>query len=167
MRGRLLMDAALARAVRGGGGAVWIHPEPLPVEAPAADWRRATEQSHRWLAAILRGLPPFHAAGFVWLRSGPLLAVLIALAGGPWLWPAVAALATRLASALALRAMWGARPTPRRVVLQAVVDLAAGLTWIAAALAPRVTWRGRRWRVGRGARVTPLAPGAAPRSGMR
>jgi ceramide glucosyltransferase len=154
MRGRLLMDAALARAVRAAGGRVRAHGEPLPVEPGERGWREVSRQSHRWLAAILRGLALPAAAGFAWLRSGVLLALVVLAFGDPLARSLAAlALATRLVSALALRSALGARLTPASVLLQIVVDAAAGVTWIAAALDPRVTWRGRRWRVGAGARL--------------
>lgn len=164
MRGRLLMDAALARAVRAGGGTVRVHGEPLPLEAHAIRWRAVREQSHRWLAAILRGLPLPVAAGFVWLRCGTLLALLLAVLGdGIWRWLGVAAMAVRAIAALTLRAALGVPPTPRSVTLQLAVDLAAGVTWIVAIVDSRVTWRGRKWRVRRNALVEPLAPGGSRR----
>jgi ceramide glucosyltransferase len=154
MRGRLLMDAALARAVRAAGGRVRAHGEPLPVEAAELGWRNLSRQSHRWLAAILRGLPLPAAVGFVWLRSGVLLALVLAAFGDPVARVVAAlALATRLASALALRRALGAGLTLASAPLQLLVDAAAGVTWVAAALDPRVSWRGKRWRVGAGARI--------------
>ena len=164
MRGRLLMDAALARAVRADGGAIRVHGEPVPLEPGTNGWRSVHEQSHRWLAALLRGLPPPIAVGFAWLRSGALLALLLAVTGGGvGCGLGIAAIATRLVAALVLRSALGVRWTPRRAGLQLVVDLVAAFTWIHAALDPRVTWRGRRWRVRRGARVEPLAPCVPPR----
>lgn len=154
MRGRLLMDAALARAVRAAGGRVRAHGEPLSVETGGIGWQDLFRQSHRWLAAILRGLPLPVAIGFVWLRSGVLLALVLVVLGDPLArWIAALTLTSRLAVALALRRALGAQLSTTSLPLQLVVDAAAGVTWIAAALVPRVTWRGRRWRVGAGAHL--------------
>lgn len=156
MRGRLLMDAALARAVRKAGGRVRIHGEPLPVESGDLDWRHVLRQSHRWLAAILRGLPLPAAIGFIWLRSGVVIALVLLFLGDSFARSVAAvSLAARLVSALALRRALGAPFTPTSAPLQLTVDAAAGVTWIAAALDSRVTWRGKRWRVGPGARLSP------------
>lgn len=155
MRGRLLMDAALARAVRRAGGRVQIHRDPLPVESGELDWRDVFQQSHRWLTAILRGLPLPAAIGFVWLRIGVVLAlVLLCIGDALGRSVAAAALATRLVSALELRRVLGAQLSLVSAPLQLMVDVAAGVTWMAAALDPRITWRGKRWRVGSGARLS-------------
>ncbi|HVP14072.1 MAG TPA: glycosyltransferase [Terriglobales bacterium] len=154
MRGRLLMDTALARAVRRTGGQVCVHDEALPVDSGRIGWRAAWEQSHRWQVAILRGLPLPAALGFAWLRSATPLALALALFGGSWgAWAGAAAIGLRLGVAWSLRRRLGTRLTPVDLTAQVAADLVAGLTWIVAALDPHVMWRGRRWRVRGGATV--------------
>ncbi len=164
LRGRLLMDAALARRVRATGRRVVLHREPVVVPRERMRWSELVEQSHRWHVALLHGLPPMVFAGFCWLRSQSLIAAALALLAPspPVRILALIALLARLGAAITLeRSHFRMRHALRFTLALPLAELAGALAWLSALIDARVTWRGRRYRIGRDASAVAIeSPGA-------
>ena len=156
LRGRLLLDTALARLVRHAGLRVELGAEAIEVASDPRGVSPVLEQSHRWHAALSRGISPLAFAGFAWLRTGAALALALALfAGSPVVrTAALAALLTRLVAALLVERLVVRSRRPLAMLLALpVAEIAAGFLWIVPALDPRIRWRGRSHRLEDGARV--------------
>lgn len=107
----------------------------------------------RW-AATVRSLQPAGAAGAL-LTHGLPLAVLGALAapsGAAWLFVGATAAARGLNAAYVL-GLLGDTASRGRLWLLPLDDLVAFALWAWAPAVKRVTWRGRRYRLGPGGRV--------------
>ncbi len=150
----LLMDTLLARAVVAHGYLVHLFPRPAPVVRHRATLREWWQQTYRWQVGMRRvlSLPTF--LGFCWTRVWFVTAcVYLPIDGFSGLAVAVlgGALLVRLTSALSLNALFlRDRSGIRYLWLLPFLESANAAACVAALVSDRVTWRGRRYRIGRG-----------------
>jgi len=151
LKRQLLMDAALARAVRRAGYRVHLCEEPVAVHHPRSTYTGWWQQSHRWQVSMLRVLPRPAYFGFVCLRSALALAVgAVALSPSSYLaLSALAAIAlARVASMVLLNALYLRDPSFFRFVwLLPALDLLNAFASVWPLVDRRVWWGGRSYRV--------------------
>jgi len=166
LRAQLLMDTKLAQRVTAAGWRVHLHEYPVPVPRRHATWLAVWQQVQRWQTSMSRVLPRWQYLLFVWLRSGGIAALVLAVVAprgmhGFAAWCLAGYLTARLMSAWFLNRMWIGDPAfTRRVLLIPVVELLNGASAIAAVLFSTVVWRGRRYRIlrdGTAIAITPVA----------
>ncbi|HTK32068.1 MAG TPA: glycosyltransferase [Candidatus Saccharimonadaceae bacterium] len=166
LRGRMLMDTGLARAVRRAGFTIALHREPVTLRRVRIPLGECARQIRRWHVSLWRALALPTFAGFVWLRLHATLA-LAALAFGPTPLLRVAGgvvLATRFLSFATIeRGFVRARRPAWLYAAWPVSELVASVAWIPAVLRPTMEWRGRRYRVARGGAAVRIDTGRVER----
>jgi len=153
LRGRMLMDTGLARAVRRAGFTIALHREPVTIQRAHVPLGECARQIRRWHVSLWRALALPTFAAFVWLRLHATLA-LASLAFGPTPLLRVAggaALAVRFLSFATIeRRIVRARRPAWLYAAWPLSEIVASVAWIPAVLEPTMEWRGRRYRVAPG-----------------
>ncbi len=133
----------------------------------ATSFREQWEREVRW-ARTTRVSRPIEYPGLLLTHTLPLALALVPLTGASTLSLAVLAtsLTLRLAVAWRVTALAGGHDIQRWLPWLPVRDLLSAAVWLTGLVGNRVTWRGRRYRVGVDGRLTairsrPLAGGAA------
>lgn len=150
-------DYQLGNRVAKAGGRLTICPTPVTCWSEPQGWREVWRHQLRWARTIRACAPAGYffsilANGTIW----PLL-TLAAAKGPAALWIAQAALLTRALTAKAnYERLTGAHGW-LAFGLAPVRDLMGAAIWAQSFLGSRITWRGQRFRVERGGKLTPLA----------
>jgi len=151
-------DSALARLVGRAGWRVRLSPEPVRIVHRTWSWRSLWQRHVRHAMLRTRIAP---AAYPLELLLNPLPSALLLLAT-PWAFLAPLLIAGRmLLEASALRLLRGSWPAARHAAAIPLKDAIYLAGWFAPLASRHVHWRGRRYRLGRHARLLPL-PGAVP-----
>ena len=115
----------------------------------ATSFREQWEREVRW-ARTTRVSRPLEYPGLLLTHTLPLALVLVPLTGSSTLSLAVLgiSLVLRLAVAWRVTALAGGRDIQRWLAWLPVRDLLSAAVWLVGLVGTRVTWRGRRYRVG-------------------
>jgi ceramide glucosyltransferase len=162
-------DYLLARYARDHGLATVLAPVVVATDVIEPTFSSLWLRETRWLRTIRSVNPAGFSSLFItftspWLVLGGLLAVLLAVTGGPAI--AVAALVASTAFGIIARGVLHARGSDswqtfwRDLPLVPLRDTLLALQWLAAAFGSHVVWRGVRVPV-----ANPESEGTAPRVG--
>lgn len=148
-------DYQLGNKVARAGGRVVLAPTPVHCRAAAQTDMQVWKHQLRWARTIrvCQPIPYFFS-----ILSNATLFPLLAAATG-WIGRVLlaAALVIRCSTAVINYSRLVNRPTLWPALLAPVKDLLAAVIWAASFLGSTITWRGQKFRVNKGGKLTPLA----------